>query len=78
MARSDGDGAALTPDEIRPNVKLLIGGGSTSRATAPAVALWGLLGNPHQLELAIARPELWPLVTEEALRWISPLALSPV
>ena len=75
MAMSDGDGAALTPDEIRANVKLLIGGGLNEPRDGTGVALWGLLGNPDQLELAIARPELWPLVTEEALRWISPLAL---
>ena len=60
MAMSDGDGSALTRDEIRANVKLSSAAGSTSHATAPASRCGALLGNPDQLELAIARPELWP------------------
>ncbi|MEA2178109.1 MAG: hypothetical protein QOG77_1406 [Solirubrobacteraceae bacterium] len=75
MALSDGDGEPLSRDEIRANVKLLIGGGLNEPRDGTGVALWGLLSNPGQLERAIAEPELWPLVTEEALRWISPLAL---
>ena len=75
MVTSDGDGTPLTRDEIRANVKLLIGGGLNEPRDGTGIAVWGLLSNPGQLERAIAEPERWPLVTEEALRWISPLAL---
>lgn len=79
MVNAEARGAEpLSEDEIRANVKLSIGGGLNEPRDAIGIATWGLLHRPDQLRLVLEDPEQWwPRVTEEALRWISPLAMFP-
>jgi cytochrome P450 len=77
MVHADGDGRPLVVDEIRANTELIIGGGLNEPRDGLAVAIWALLTHPDQLALALADESWWPRATEEALRWISPLALFP-
>jgi cytochrome P450 len=77
MVHADADGRPLRVDEIRANTKLIIGGGLNEPRDGLGVALWGLLTHADQLALALDDASWWPRATEEALRWISPLALFP-
>lgn len=77
MLGSEGDGEKLSAAEVRANVKLMIGGGLNEPRDGIGVMLWGLLTHPDQLRLVLDDPSLWPRATEEALRWISPLAMFP-
>ena len=77
MVHSDGDGSPLTGEEIRANTKLVIGGGLNEPRDGLGFAVWALLTHPEQRWMTAADESLWPAVTEEALRWMSPLAMFP-
>jgi cytochrome P450 len=63
--------AGLTREEILANTKLMIGGGLNEPRDGLGFAIWALLTHPE------ARGAEWGAVTEEALRWMSPLAMFP-
>jgi cytochrome P450 len=77
MAASAGAGRPLTLEEIRANVKVIIGGGFNEPRDAIGTALWGLLTHPEQLAAVTAHPALWGAVVEEALRWVAPIGVAP-
>ena len=67
----------LTPDEIRTNVKIFIGGGVNEPRDAIAVATFALLTHPDQLADVLAGQTPWRTVFEEAVRWVSPIGMYP-
>ncbi len=75
MTHADGGGDPLADEEIRSNVKLLIGGGLNEPRDGIGLGAWALLSHRDQLDLVLSEPERWPLATEEILRWGSPLAV---
>jgi cytochrome P450 len=77
MASSDGAGRPLTLEEIRANVKVIIGGGFNEPRDAIGTALLGLLTHPEQLAAVTADAALWGPVVEEALRWVAPIGVVP-
>jgi cytochrome P450 len=77
MVHADGDGRPLTREEIVANTKLMIGGGLNEPRDGLGFAIWALLTHPEARALALADPTAWPAITEEALRWMSPLAMFP-
>ncbi len=77
MVHFDGDGEPLSREEVRANTKLVIGGGLNEPRDGLGFAIWALLTHPEQREMVRADARLWPAVTEEALRWMSPLAMFP-
>ena len=64
-------------EEIRANIKVIIGGGLNEPRDAILTLTLGLLANPTQKQSVLAKPELWPNVFEEAVRWISPIGMYP-
>lgn len=71
-------GEPLSEEEVSANVKLTIGGGLNEPRDAIGITVWGLLNSPDQLALVLEDPDQWlPRATEEALRWMSPLAMFP-
>ena len=72
MVHADGDGRPLTRDEIFANTKLMIGGGLNEPRDGLGFAIWALLTHTDARALAS-----WQTITEEALRWMSPLAMFP-
>ena len=67
----------LTPEEIAPNVKVIIGGGLNEPRDAILAGAIGLLENPDQRARVEADPALWRSVFEEAVRWVSPIGMYP-
>ncbi len=67
----------LSVEEICSDQKLMIGGGLNEPRDAIGIALWGLLMHPEQLAMVREDPSLFKLAAEEAVRWISPLAMYP-
>nr|WP_249157176.1 cytochrome P450 [Bradyrhizobium sp. KB893862 SZCCT0404] len=74
MAHAD---QPMAIEEIRANIKVIIGGGLNEPRDAILTLALGLLGNPAQRTAVLARPELWPTALEEAVRWISPIGMYP-
>lgn len=64
-------------EDIRANIKVIIGGGLNEPRDAILTLVLGLLENPAQKESVFAKPELWPAALEEAVRWISPIGMYP-
>jgi len=64
-------------EEIRANVKVVIGGGLNEPRDAILTLALALLENPSQRDAVLANPELWPAALEEAIRWISPIGMYP-
>jgi len=62
---------------IRANIKVIIGGGLNEPRDAILTLVLGLLQNPTQKDVVLAKPELWPAALEEAVRWISPIGMYP-
>lgn len=87
--KSDPDGSALSAqvhadvdpplsfEEICSDQKLMIGGGLNEPRDAIGIAVWGLLMHPEQRAMVGEDPSLFKLAAEEAVRWISPLAMYP-
>jgi cytochrome P450 len=73
-----GAGGPLTDDEVRSNTMLVIGGGLNEPRDGIGIGVWALLNHPEQRTLVMEDPATWwPRVTEETLRWMSPLAMFP-
>lgn len=64
-------------EEIRANIKVIIGGGLNEPRDAILTLTMGLLANPAQRDSVLAKPDLWPNAFEEAVRWISPIGMYP-
>ncbi|WP_065750057.1 cytochrome P450 [Bradyrhizobium paxllaeri] len=64
-------------EEMRANIKVIIGGGLNEPRDAILTLTLGLLENHAQKESVLAKPELWPTAFEEAIRWISPIGMYP-
>lgn len=77
MAHATGGGTPLSDGEILSNVMLIIGGGLNEPRDGLGAAIWAMLTHPGQCARVQADPGLWPRVAEEALRWMSPLAMFP-
>lgn len=67
----------LTPEEIRTNVRIFIGGGVNEPRDAIGVATYALLTHPDQLADVVAGQIAWRTVFEEAVRWVSPIGMYP-
>jgi cytochrome P450 len=77
MVESGGAGRPLTLEEIRANIKVIIGGGFNEPRDAIGTALWGLLSHPSQLAAVGSDGGLWAQAVEETLRWVSPIGVAP-
>ncbi|NIB38094.1 cytochrome P450 [Pseudomaricurvus alkylphenolicus] len=75
MANSE----TLSLEQIRANVKVIIGGGINEPRDATCTALYGLLSNPEQLSLVREQPSepMWGKVFEEAIRYCAPIGMYP-
>jgi hypothetical protein len=67
--------AGLTMDEIKANAKLIISGGLNEPRDGLSSAVRALLTHPEQLKLVRQDPSLYKNVTEEILRWQSPIGM---
>lgn len=67
----------LTPEEIGPNVKVIIGGGLNEPRDAIATGAYALLTHDDQRARVMADPALWKQVFEETIRWVSPIGMYP-
>lgn len=67
----------LTLEQIKGNIKVLIGGGINEPRDALSVGTYGLLTNPSQRADVMADPALWKKVFEEAVRWVAPIGMYP-
>lgn len=66
-----------TLEQVRANVKVIIGGGLNEPRDAVLTMLLGLLQNPDQLESAREDPALMKAAFEESIRWVSPIGMYP-
>lgn len=64
-------------EQIRANIKVIIGGGLNEPRDSILSLTLGLLSNPAQRAEVMANPDLGPLAFEEAIRWISPIGMYP-
>ncbi|MET9819072.1 cytochrome P450 [Streptomyces sp. NPDC006355] len=67
----------LAPQEIRNNVKVIIGGGINEPRDVLTAGVWALLTHPEQRADVEGDPALWRNVFEETVRWISPIGMYP-
>lgn len=67
----------LSIDQMRANVKVIIGGGLNEPRDSICTALYGLLSNPQQLPALSEKPDLWKNVFEETVRWVAPIGMYP-
>ncbi|MBR0751564.1 cytochrome P450 [Bradyrhizobium jicamae] len=67
----------MSIEEIRANIKVIIGGGLNEPRDAILTLTLGLLQNAAQRDSVLAKPELWSNAFEEAVRWISPIGMYP-
>ncbi|MFF7309118.1 cytochrome P450 [Streptomyces sp. NPDC008137] len=70
-------GDPLTPQEIRDNTKMFIGGGLNEPRDVTAVAVHALLADPEQRALVEADPARSRDVVEESVRWVAPIGMYP-
>ncbi len=64
-------------DQIRANIKVIIGGGLNEPRDSILTTVLGLLQNPDQQAQAQANPKLFAAAFEEAIRWVSPIGMYP-
>lgn len=64
-------------DQIRANIKVIIGGGLNEPRDSILTTVLGLLQNPDQRAQAQANPKLFAAAFEEAVRWVSPIGMYP-
>lgn len=69
--------AGMPEPNIRANIKLTISGGQNEPRDAIAGAVWALLTNRDQLDIALSGEVTWLQVFEEYCRWIGPIGMSP-
>ncbi|MCY4151821.1 MAG: cytochrome P450 [Aestuariivita sp.] len=62
-------------EQIRANIKVIIGGGLNEPRDSILTTVLGLLTNPHQLDAVLADQELYANAFEEAIRWVSPIGM---
>ncbi|MET9819501.1 cytochrome P450 [Streptomyces sp. NPDC006355] len=67
----------LTPQEMRDNTKMFIGGGLNEPRDVTAVALHALLAHPEQRALVETDPARFKDVVEESVRWVAPIGMYP-
>jgi cytochrome P450 len=67
----------LSPEEIRANVKVFIGGGLNEPRDSIGVATWAVLSHPEIRAEVAADPSLWRKVFEETVRWVAPIGMYP-
>ena len=66
-----------TLEQIRANVKVIIGGGLNEPRDSILTTVYGLLLQPDQRARVEADPTLYRAAFEEAVRWISPIGMYP-
>ena len=66
-------------EQIRANVKVIIGGGINEPRDAVCTAIYSLLANPEQMQLIKNRPSprLWENLFEETVRFCAPIGMAP-
>ncbi|MFC7703684.1 cytochrome P450 [Plastorhodobacter daqingensis] len=67
----------LSEDQVRANVKVIIGGGLNEPRDAICTAVHGLTQSPDQLERVLRNEADWRQVFEESVRWIAPIGMYP-
>jgi cytochrome P450/ferredoxin len=67
--------SGLPFESVCANIKLAISGGLNEPRDVMGTIVWALLEHPEQRDRAIADPKLWMDVFDEAVRWVSPLAM---
>lgn len=67
----------ITPEELKSNVMVLMGGGLNEPRDAIVVATFALLSHPEQRAIIAADPQKWLHVFEETVRWVSPVGMYP-
>ena len=66
-----------TIEQIRANVNVIVGGGLNEPRDSVLTTIYALLSNPDQLAQVREEPDLYSKAFEEAIRWVSPLAMYP-
>lgn len=66
-----------TEDQVRANVKVIIGGGLNEPRDSVLTLLLGLLSNPGQLAMVREEPSFMKAAFEEAIRWVAPIGMYP-
>ncbi len=66
-----------TIEQIRANVKVIIGGGLNEPRDSMLSCIYGLLQNPDQIASAQENPKFFASAFEESVRWISPIGMYP-
>ncbi|WP_136658048.1 cytochrome P450 [Nitratireductor sp. XY-223] len=64
-------------EQIRANIKVIIGGGLNEPRDSILTTVYGLLLNPDQRARVEADPKLYRPAFEEAVRWVSPIGMYP-
>ena len=69
----------ISLEQIRANVKVIIGGGINEPRDAVCTAIYSLLENPEQMQLIKNRPshKLWENLFEETVRFCAPIGMVP-
>ncbi|MFE7843315.1 cytochrome P450 [Streptomyces sp. NPDC057474] len=67
----------LSPEQIRANIKMFIGGGLNEPRDATAVGTYALLSHPEQLAQVRDDPRRFADVFEESVRWVAPIGMYP-
>lgn len=69
----------ISLEQIRANVKVIIGGGINEPRDAVCTAIYSLLENPEQMQLIKNRPshKLWENLFEETVRFCAPIGMAP-
>ena len=66
-----------TIEQIRANVKVIVGGGLNEPRDSILTTVYGLLLNPDQRSRVEADRSLYRIAFEEAVRWVSPIGMYP-
>ncbi|EKX63691.1 cytochrome P450 [Streptomyces ipomoeae] len=66
-----------TLQQIKNNIKVIIGGGINEPRDVLTAGVWALLTHPEQRAAVEADPARWRHVFEETVRWISPIGMYP-
>lgn len=69
----------ISLEQIRANVKVIIGGGINEPRDAVCTAIYSLLENPEQMQLIKNQPshKLWENLFEETVRFCAPIGMAP-
>ncbi len=69
--------SGLPDDDVVTDIKLTIAGGLNEPQHMVSTMVWALTDHPDQLELLSAEPDRWAAAFDEAVRWVSPIAILP-